>query len=110
MSPSPTETCRLSLSITEGETDYLYWVSSLHIALDILNGCLKSAYLPLVQLWRDRLRMAIRGRWRISKLIGHSKRRQDRIEAAVFTHLRNLVFERRDDRICVVALFRNAYP
>jgi len=28
MSPSPTDTCRLSLSITEGETDYLYWVTN----------------------------------------------------------------------------------
>ena len=30
MSPSPTDTCWLSLSITEGETDYLYRVTSRH--------------------------------------------------------------------------------
>ena len=33
MSPSPTDTCRLSLSITEGETDYLYCVSSRRFSL-----------------------------------------------------------------------------
>jgi len=34
-----TDTCRLSLSITEGETDYLYWVSSRHFTLDSSSGC-----------------------------------------------------------------------
>ncbi len=34
MSPSPTDTCRLSLSITEGETDYLYWVSRRNYSSD----------------------------------------------------------------------------